>query len=119
MTKKRMSPITLIFVLALMICVALAGYIMIMHNVNQSRWDTRYIDGYVEEMILYNQFPDEELYVRFDDGNYTLIHTNPFWTYSHLSIIDFNHKVNITYQVNGYGLGRTINVRELNETKST
>lgn len=111
--KKKRSLIMLMFMISLLICVAIGGYIMIVNNINQSTWTTRYSEGYIDEMILYNQFPDNELYIRYTDGNYTLIHGNPFWTHAQLSVSNFSNMINITYQVNGYGFARALNVREI------
>ena len=86
----------------MLVCILISVYIVINHNNNRVYWEEYEHTGYVKEFILYNQFPDQELYIGFTDGNWTLVNDNYFWTYTQLINLNTTMPVTISYKKNGF-----------------
>jgi len=92
-----------LFVLALVVCGAGTTYIVYINYSNNNNWTTNNITGRITHMQLYNQFPTVELYIVLDNGNYTRVTVNPFWTYAQLINYNPNSIITLTYQQNSAG----------------
>jgi len=80
---------------------------------NRSRdWELKSKTGFIRELILYNEFPNEELLVIMDNGDYILITENELWAYGYLSIAyEDQVEVYIEYQTNSKGRTRATDIR--------
>ena len=89
------------FATLMVICILLSIYIVVNNTSKSTTWEEFEHTGYIKEFILYNQFPDQELYIGFVDGNWTLVNVNHFWTYTQLININTSLPVTINYKKNG------------------
>ena len=96
----KMNKTKIAFGTLMLICILIAVYTVVNHNSNRAEWEEYEHTGYIKEFILYNQFPDQELYIGFVDGNWTLVNVNYFWTYTQLINLNTTMPVTITYKQN-------------------
>lgn len=105
----------LLIIISLVIFVIAVIYGFIDAQIKATTWQEKEIQGYINEVILYNTFPDNYLLITFIDGNYTVITENRFWAYSHLSTVNPANLVKITYQENYYHRKLATHVEEVRE----
>lgn len=108
-----MKKSTVIFVVAMILTCCFIGYMFVDNHTKQTTWTTKTVTGHISQLILYNDFPQLETYVLFDNGNYTVIDINHFWAYSHLAQIQPQNNVELTYKVNRHNHKRAIQVKEI------
>jgi len=101
-----------LFISCILVCLIWGSFIYYKNVELKETWETKYKEGHLKDLILYNNFPNNELFITFTDGNYTVITENRFWAYAHLSVVDTNNIVNLTYKENGYGRTNLIKVQE-------
>ena len=73
-------------------------------------WEENKMSGYISEIRLYNHFPDNECYIRFDDGQYLVVDINHFFAYTILSQVSNDTYVTLIYERNGLNNVRLISV---------
>jgi len=83
-----------------MFCVGISYYFIDTH-LKENTWETKTKTGIINELILYNHFPNTELFISFVGGDALLITQNHLNAYSYLSQID-DSLVEIKYKENGY-----------------
>jgi|GEM_PF-4678939 len=71
------------------------------------------ISGHIAELVLVTTFPNEGVYVGFDNGEYKFIDINYWWAYTSLSQIHPNNNVTIEYKQNYYGHIRALHIEEI------
>ena len=94
MTKKGM----VLFALVMFVSFVILGASVTLYQAMDFREHT--VSGHMSEIILYNTFPNNECYVKFDNGEYLVINTNYFYAYTILSQVNPNSNVTITYERN-------------------
>ena len=105
--------LTGLFFAFVIFCVCFVIYVFVDGNIKATTWETETISGHIDELILYNDFPQLETYVLFDSGEYIVIDINHFWAYSHLSQVQPQNNVELTYKVNGWNHKKAIQVKEI------
>jgi len=86
-----------LIVLTIVISVSFLGFIYIVNNT----WEQKTKIGTLNEIILYNSFPNDELLVTFEDGTFLLITKNHFGSYAVLSQTPIGTEIEIKYKENG------------------
>ena len=94
-------------------CVCFVIYVYVDGYTKSTTWETETISGHIDELILYNDFPQLETYILFDSGEYVVIDINHFWAYSHLSQIQSQNNVEMTYKINGWNHKKAIQIEEI------
>lgn len=111
MKKDRIVLILLIsFILT---TIGACGWIVNDITTKESTWREKTIEGYLRDVQLITTFPNEGLYIMFMDGDFLFVTENYFWTNSQLHNIDPTNKVNITYDINGWGSIRVTHIQEV------
>ena len=114
--KKKAMALFILFVIMVAMCVSYAAYNLFDYRHKQSDFRTYEISGHIQELILVTTFPNEGLYVGFDNGEYRFVDINYWWAYASLSIIHPYNNVTITYERNYFGNLRVLHIEEvLNE----
>jgi len=94
--KKDLAAFAIIFGLCL---IMVAGFAM--DEISKSTtWSQKTKIGNLNEIILYNSFPNTELLVTFKDGSFLLITKNHLGSYAILSQIEEGAEVKIVYKEN-------------------
>jgi len=92
-TTKFWIVVTTIF---LVVVISGLTYIAILSNT----WEQKTKIGTLNEIILYNHFPNDELLVTFEDGTFLLITKNHFGSYAILSQTPIGTEIEIKYKEN-------------------
>lgn len=71
------------------------------------------ISGHINELKLVTTFPNEGLYIGFDNGEYRFVDINYWWSYANLQLIHPNNNVTLTYERNYYGHTRLLHIQEV------
>jgi len=111
--KKITNIIGIIFIVVMFIVAGGVIFATVDANIKATTWETETISGHIDELILYNDFPQLETYVLFDSGEYIVIDINHFWSYSHLSQVQPQNNVEITYKINGWNHKKAIQIEEI------
>lgn len=111
--KKQGMFLFILFVIMVMMCSAYAGYAYLDIMNKKSDFRTYEISGHIHELKLVTTFPNEGLYVGFDNGEFRFIDINYWWSYASLSLIQPNNNVTITYEQNYYGHLRVLHIEEV------
>ena len=84
----------------------------------ENTWTEKEMTGQLLNIILYNTFPNEELFVSFTDGQFLVITQNQFGTYSVLQSMyaqNVSMIIHIKYKENGYN---KVYVESIQEVKN-
>lgn len=90
------------FIILIIIFVAIIAALTIDHQLKESTWKPKIITGEINEIILYNTFPNEELFITFTSGEFLVVTKNYMGTYAILSQLPSNSNVRIDYYENGH-----------------
>jgi len=102
-----------IFIVIFSIITAYAVNNFIEGNERKNTFRTYEISGHIAELKLVTTFPNEGLYVGFDNGKFRFININYWWSYATLSIIQPQNNVTITYERNYYSDIRVLHIEEI------
>lgn len=111
MRKGLIKILALIFFFTFII--SYAGYNYIDFQIKKNDYKTYKINGHIRELLLVTTFPDEGLYIGFDNGEYRFVDINYWWAYSNLKLIQSQNNVSITYERNYYGNLKVLHIQEV------
>ena len=98
---KHIKP-TILWIVLIIIGSIVAGWYFSDYGLKSITWKDKKIEGQINELILYNTFPDNELLVVFKDTEFILITKNYMGAYAFLSQVPENETVIIKYCENGF-----------------
>ena len=81
--------------------IVIGSFITLDMLTKNNTWEQKTKIGELNEIILYNSFPDSELLVTFKDETFLLITQNHFGSYAILSQIPIGTEIEIKYKENG------------------
>jgi len=92
----------IIFIIIIIVGLSAISYYGINYTSKSMTWEQLEIEGKINELILYNTFPNNELLVTFTNGEFVLITKNFMGSYAYLSQVPENATVKIEYKKNGF-----------------
>ena len=111
--KKKVMFLFILFLIMVCMFTSYAGYNYYDILQKKSDFRTYEISGHIHELILVTDFPNEGLYVGFDNGDYRFIDINYWWAYASLSLIQPQNNVTIEYERNYYSNTRALHIEEV------
>ena len=96
------NKVLIIYAIGIIACAIALGWYGINFTLKTITWEQKEVSGQVNEIILYNTFPDNELLVTFKDGEFVVITRNFMGSYAILSQLSQNATVTISYERNGF-----------------
>lgn len=110
---KKEMVFFVLFVIFVLATVSYASINYFSYQQKMSAYRTYEISGHLQELKLVTTFPNEGLYVGFDNGEYRFVDSNYWWTYAQLSVIKPWNNVTITYERNDFGNLRVLHIQEV------
>ena len=98
-----------IIIIALASFILLVSYAFLDIYIKRNLWEKKEMSGYITEIRFYNHFPENECYIKFDDGQYLVVNVNHFFAYTILSQINDSY-VTLHYKENGLNDVRLLSV---------
>lgn len=111
MNRTKVLFYTFVSFVIIIILYSLYGYIN--YQVKKSDFTTYEITGRIKKLLLVTTFPNEGLYIGFDNGEYRFVNINYWWTYANLDLIKSYNNVTITYERNYFGDLRVLHIKEI------
>ena len=96
-----MNKETILVITFIVIGLIVVSYFIGMDFIKRGTWEQKEKIGELNEIKLYNTFPNNELLVTFKDGTFLLITRNHFGSYSILSQMAEGTEIEIKYKENG------------------
>ena len=96
-----MNKIAILWITVTIIGILIASFFIGTVIIKDITWEQKTKTGTLNEIILYNTFPDNELLITFEDGTFLLITKNHFGSYAVLSQIPIGTEIEIKYKENG------------------
>lgn len=106
----------IILVVLLILCPSLL-YVNDIYT-KETTWTEKEITGQLLNIMLYNTFPNEEVFVSFTDGQFLVVTQNQFGTYSVLQSLYAQNGsmiVLIKYKENGYNKVYVESIQEVKD----
>ena len=102
MKKIKFTRFQAVFIILMLTGLSFLGFVVVDYHLKLTTWKNKTITGQINELILYNDFPDNELLVTFKNGDFVLITKNYMGSYAILSQLPENTTVTIKYEKNGF-----------------
>ena len=106
----KVSKSVITFAIIIVIGILTISWFGINYTLKSMSWEQKEVKGQINEIILYNTFPDNELLVTFTNTEFVLITKNFMGSYAILSQVPDNSTVTISYEKNGFN---EVYVREI------
>jgi len=81
--------------------IIIASFVTVDMVTKNNIWTQKTKIGTLNEIKLYNSFPNDELLVTFEDGTFLLVTKNHFGSYAILSQTPIGTEIEIKYKENG------------------
>jgi len=96
-----MNKVAILWTTVTVIILLIGSFFVGSTIVKDNTWTQKTKIGTLNEIILYNSFPNDELLVTFEDGTFLLIIKNHFGSYAVLSQTPVGTEIEIKYKENG------------------
>lgn len=110
---KRSTLFSIFFIILVFSCLSFAILNYVEYQSKLTTFRHYEMSGHIRELILITTFPDEGLYIGFDNGEFRFIDINYWWTYTALKLVQPQNNVTLSYERNDLGNLRVTHIQEV------